>query len=142
MRNSFSNAYTLYIFDDADMIFTHREKDINIDDKIILKFFMTILDGITTLKNSIVIFTTNYPERLDPALIRCGRIDHHFEFKELPEENLQKILKIAYPENDKKINNLSLKPTKISKFMNQIIVPNLMSFDNCLKSIKEFYKID
>jgi hypothetical protein len=39
---------------------------------------LNILDGIKTPDGLIVIMTTNYPERLDPAILRKGRTDHYF----------------------------------------------------------------
>ena len=34
-----------------------------------------MLDGVVDTPNRIVIMTTNHPEKLDPALIRPGRIN-------------------------------------------------------------------
>ena len=36
---------------------------------------LNVLDGVVDSPNRIVIMTTNHPERLDPALIRPGRIN-------------------------------------------------------------------
>ena len=45
-----------------------------------LKIMLEYLDGYFSLKNCIVIMTTNHPEKLDPALIRPGRVDYHIHF--------------------------------------------------------------
>jgi chaperone BCS1 len=34
-----------------------------------------VLDGVVDCPNRILVMTTNHPEKLDPALIRPGRID-------------------------------------------------------------------
>eukprot|EP00755_Sulcionema_specki_P011434 Sspe_Gene.7680::Locus_2600_Transcript_9_10_Confidence_0.148_Length_2979::g.7680::m.7680 len=39
------------------------------------------MDGVTAQEGRVVIFTTNHKEKLDPALIRPGRIDRQFEFR-------------------------------------------------------------
>ena len=44
---------------------------------------LELLDGISETDDRVIIFTTNYPEKLDKALIRPGRIDMMIEFKKL-----------------------------------------------------------
>lgn len=46
-----------------------------IDDKITLSSLLNILDGTLELPGRMIIITSNFPERLDKALIRPGRID-------------------------------------------------------------------
>ncbi|KAJ1618158.1 hypothetical protein T492DRAFT_569693, partial [Pavlovales sp. CCMP2436] len=36
---------------------------------------LNVLDGVVDTPNRILVMTTNHPEKLDPALIRPGRID-------------------------------------------------------------------
>jgi len=44
-------------------------------DKLNLSGLLNVLDGVVDTPERIVVMTTNYPEILDPALIRPGRID-------------------------------------------------------------------
>lgn len=44
-------------------------------DKLDLAGLLNVLDGVVDTPNRILIMTTNHPEKLDPALIRPGRID-------------------------------------------------------------------
>jgi len=44
-------------------------------DKLNLAGLLNVLDGIVDTPNRIVVLTTNHPKRLDPALIRPGRVD-------------------------------------------------------------------
>ena len=37
--------------------------------------FLNALDGVATQEGTVLFMTTNHLERLDPALIRAGRID-------------------------------------------------------------------
>jgi hypothetical protein len=53
----------------------------NKNDKITLSYILNLLDGINEISNRVVILTTNHPEKLDPALIRPGRIDYVLELK-------------------------------------------------------------
>ncbi|WP_217595441.1 ATP-binding protein [Cohnella sp. GbtcB17] len=52
-------------------------------------FFLNILDGATAKEGVFLIGTTNYPQKIDPALInRAGRFDRAYEVK-LPDEALR-----------------------------------------------------
>jgi len=44
-------------------------------DELNLAVFLNVLDGVVDTPGRLVIMTTNHPERLDPALIRPGRIN-------------------------------------------------------------------
>ena len=41
---------------------------------------LEVFDGVMEMKGRIMVITTNHPEKLDPALIRPGRIDVNIEF--------------------------------------------------------------
>ena len=50
-------------------------------------FFLNTLDGATTKEGIFLIGTTNYPEKIDPALInRAGRFDRAYEIKQPSKE--------------------------------------------------------
>ena len=49
-------------------------------EKLTLSGLLNIMDGILETPGCIIIMTSNYPERLDGALIRPGRIDLKIEF--------------------------------------------------------------
>jgi ATP-dependent Zn protease len=44
---------------------------------------LEVLDGIVEMPGRMIILTTNHPEKIDPALLRPGRIDMNIEFKRL-----------------------------------------------------------
>lgn len=50
-----------------------------------------VLDGVLSDNNLIVVATTNYYDRLDPALIRDGRFDHKIEMRGLDHETAIKV---------------------------------------------------
>ncbi len=57
------------------------------DDKLDLAGLLNVLDGVVDCPGRIVVMTTNHPEKLDPALIRPGRVNHkvYLGYIELPE---------------------------------------------------------
>jgi len=49
------------------------------------------LDGVASPQGRILIMTTNHKEKLDPALIRPGRVDHIITFKNLNKQDSQRL---------------------------------------------------
>ena len=60
---------------------TNWKNLLKMEPDVTLADLLNILDGILECPGRIVIMTTNHPERLDPALIRPGRIDLTVELK-------------------------------------------------------------
>ena len=53
----------------------------NTPDRLNLSCILNTLDGVIQLDGVLFIITTNYPEKMDPAIFRPGRIDYMCEFK-------------------------------------------------------------
>ena len=53
----------------------YKSKYMSRYDKLDLAGLLNVLDGVVDCPNRILVMTTNHPEKLDPALIRPGRID-------------------------------------------------------------------
>jgi hypothetical protein len=64
-----------------------------------LSFLLNLLDGTLEANGRILIITTNFPERIDKALIRPGRIDLIVNFKKCSQSILQEMIQSFY-END------------------------------------------
>ncbi len=50
-------------------------------DAVTLSFLLNLLDGVLETPGRILVITSNYPEKLDKALVRPGRIDVKIHFK-------------------------------------------------------------
>jgi energy-coupling factor transporter ATP-binding protein EcfA2 len=61
-----------------------------------LSCLLTTLDGIVDTPGRVVIMTTNHPERLDPALIRPGRIDVRLHMGDMSEDNAVRMLRFYF----------------------------------------------
>lgn len=83
MDKSFSIApqQTIILLEDIDAAFVSREeteeqkaafRGLN---RVTLSGLLNALDGVASAEGRIVFMTTNYLDRLDPALIRPGRVD-------------------------------------------------------------------
>jgi hypothetical protein len=68
---------------DTTAVSKDPDKDKDTDFTITLGDLLELLDGIIELPGRMIIFTTNHPERIDPALMRPGRVDINVCFKRL-----------------------------------------------------------
>jgi ATP-dependent 26S proteasome regulatory subunit len=78
-----------------------REDD---NDQVNLSCFLNILDGIIELHGVMIIMTTNFPEKIDAALIRPGRFDFKHEFKRATKNIILEMLKFKYELSDRQMS--------------------------------------
>lgn len=88
-------------------------------DSLNLSCFLNILDGIIELHGIMIIMTTNYPEKIDSALIRPGRFDFKYEFKKASKKIIKEMLQFKYNLSNEEID----KYTEINKIKDEIISP-------------------
>lgn len=69
----------ILVVEDIDSFYDKRKKE---DSKLNSSFsaFINSLDGVATTQGLVTIITTNLPDKLDPALLRAGRMDVKLEF--------------------------------------------------------------
>jgi chaperone BCS1 len=68
---------TILLIEDVDCAFGAR-RAANEGTGITLSGLLNALDGVSSREGRILFLTTNHPERLDPALVRPGRVDRSF----------------------------------------------------------------
>ena len=72
---------SIVLLEDVDAAFTSREETKHVKtayeglSRLTLSGLLNALDGVASAEGRIVVMTTNYIDRLDPALIRPGRVD-------------------------------------------------------------------
>ncbi|MOA45373.1 hypothetical protein D3C78_1677660 [compost metagenome] len=49
------------------------------------------------IDGSLIILTTNHPEQLDPAIVRKGRVDHHWEIPKLGDPEIRDYVELMFP---------------------------------------------
>jgi len=62
-----------------------------------LSFLLNLMEGILEMDGRIIIMTTNHIDKIDPALIRPGRIDAKICFKKLTGNEINDMLKFYIP---------------------------------------------
>ncbi|CAM9854646.1 unnamed protein product [Chrysoparadoxa australica] len=66
---------SLVLLEDVDAAFVHRHASRDSRGRVTFSGLLNTLDGVASSEERIVFMTTNFVERLDPALIRPGRVD-------------------------------------------------------------------
>ena len=77
-------------------IYLNRKDDEKEKEQFDLSFLLNLLDGTLEANGRILIITTNFPERIDKALIRPGRVDMIVNFKKCNREILQEMVDSFY----------------------------------------------
>ncbi|CAK9036331.1 unnamed protein product [Durusdinium trenchii] len=71
-----------------------KKKSLDVElDKLNLSGLLNILDGVVDTPGRVVVMTTNHPEKLDPALIRRGRINKKIHLGFVDADTLLKMAK-------------------------------------------------
>ena len=63
-----------------------------------LSFLLNLMEGILEMDGRIIIMTTNHIDKIDPALIRPGRIDIKINFKLLNNKSINEMVKFYIPD--------------------------------------------
>ncbi len=88
---------SLLLIEDVDAFFRERDAA-HAQVKLSFSGFLNALDGVATQEGTVLFMTTNHIERLDPALIRAGRIDERVELGYADEEQLRRLYRKFHDE--------------------------------------------
>jgi len=88
---------TIVVMEDIDACFAKDRSNKISHSKITFSGLLNALDGVGSSTGQIFILTTNIRDQLDPALIRCGRVDLQIEFKHAVDEQVVQMWKAFYP---------------------------------------------
>lgn len=119
---------SILVIEDIDASFDGR-KPIG---KVTMSNLLNCLDGVFYKEGLITIVTTNSIEKLDPALIRPGRIDMQLQLKNPPKEQVEKYLSLYY---DDKIKLDKYTPNRSMSDITNICLTN--NKKNCLSLLNE-----
>ena len=75
-------------------------------DKLNLGGLLQLLDGIESAEGRIIVACTNHPERIDPALIRPGRLGIQINLRECSKKMTIQILEYYFKLNERQVNEL------------------------------------
>ena len=120
-----------------------KEKDKDDEKEIVgdldLSSILNVMDGTLETPGRIIIITSNYPEKLDHAFIRPGRIDMIVEFKKASKQIVSEMFESFYDKKAPaealdKINDYKWTPAEVG----QILFKHFHDPDESLKDLANF----
>ena len=116
-----NNEMCLVVIEDIDCIMTDRKNLDSQRNNITMQGLLNCMDGFNNQEGMILILTTNYPEKLDDAIKRSGRIDYNLELTYCNYDQAKDIYNSFF--NDKnfnliwnKIKNYDIPPCDLINF--------------------------
>lgn len=91
--------------------------------------FLNAIDGVRSQEGRIIIMTTNYKEKLDPALLRPGRVDEMYEINYASQYQIEKMC-LRFFKDEKLAKNFAEKIPE-NKFSMSMIQGYLLKFRKC-----------
>ena len=88
---------SIMVLEDVDALFGRDREASNGKTPLTFSGLLNALDGIGNPDGQVFVLTTNHRDRLDPALIRNGRVDMHVEFSHATPEQMEMIFRQFYP---------------------------------------------
>ena len=113
--------------------FLHKEEE---KDALDLSFLLNLLDGTLEANGRILIITTNFPERIDRALIRPGRIDMIVHFQKCTLAVLNEMVNSFY-DREVVLTDANLDGKWTPAEVNQILFRNFEDPDAGIKELVE-----
>ncbi|KAJ1264331.1 hypothetical protein BS78_09G255200 [Paspalum vaginatum] len=116
---------------------------INDDKQVTLSGLLNFVDGLwsTSGEERIIVFTTNYRERLDPALLRPGRMDMHIHMGYCTPEAFRILARnyhsveshAVYPEIERLIQEVMVSPAEVAEVLmrndnSDLVLQDLLRF--------------
>ncbi|CAD6271010.1 unnamed protein product [Miscanthus lutarioriparius] len=113
------------------------------DDKVTLSGLLNSVDGLwsTSGEERIIVFTTNYRERLDPALLRPGRMDMHIHMGYCTPESFRILARnyhsvenhVMYPEIEQLLQEVMVSPAEVAEVLmrndnSDVVLQDLLEF--------------
>jgi hypothetical protein len=133
---------SILVLEDIDCIFVDRKVNDSMKNNITMNGILNCLDGFNNPEGLIVIMTTNFPDKLDEALMRCGRIDLDIELSHLDKYQARNMF-LSFFNNDEhfdmmwsNIQKYSVEPATLMQFLF-----NNRSEEDISSKFENFYKL-
>jgi len=93
---------SVVLIEDIDSLFGTNRKIANENQAVTFSGFINALDGVGSPEGTIIFVTTNHETKLDPALLRPGRVDKQFEIGFAEKEEIEEMFNSYFPDKKKK----------------------------------------
>ena len=114
---------SILVLEDIDCIFADRKTNDSLKNNITMNGILNCLDGFNNPEGLIVIMTTNFPDKLDDALMRSGRIDLDIELTYLDRFQTRKMFLSFFNKEEhfeimwNNIKKYSIEPATMIQFL-------------------------
>lgn len=138
---------SILVLEDIDCIFIDRKTNDSMKNHITMNGILNCLDGFNNPEGLIVIMTTNFPDKLDEALMRSGRIDLDIELTHLDKYQARNMF-LSFFDNEEhfemlwsNIQKYSIEPATLIQFLfnNRNEADITLKFDNFYKLVEKKY---
>ncbi|PXF43477.1 putative mitochondrial chaperone BCS1-B [Gracilariopsis chorda] len=138
----------LLVLEDVDVLFNEDRKS-ETSSSLTFSGMLNALDGLISIDGIITIFTTNHIEKLDPALIRAGRVDRRFEFVHPNTDQMCALFKSFYNSASDELAKSFAKTVfdrpeeearSIATLQQHFIYTRKKSAEECVELIPRFFK--
>jgi chaperone BCS1 len=92
--------HSIVLIEDVDCVYQERKR-VEGHEQLTFAGFLNSIDGVSAPTCRVLVMTTNHPELLDSALIRPGRIDRKFEFRNADGDMAQRLFERFFPQHKK-----------------------------------------
>ena len=108
-----------------------KEKDIT------LSSLLNVMDGILESNGIIYIITTNYPEKIDKALLRPGRINFTIDFKKSDYNTIKEMLEYFYETKLPETNEYGIKENEhTTSYVSGLCISYKNDIHKCIEFLK------
>lgn len=145
-------SQSIVLLEDIDSAFVNRKESSAVKaaydglNQVTFSGLLNMLDGVASTEARILFMTTNYVDRLDPALIRPGRIDVKEYIGYASKNQIIRAFKKFYPDADNKFAEEFA--NKIENFKQPVSMAQLQGFflfhkqnyEDAIKDVNVFIK--
>jgi ATP-dependent 26S proteasome regulatory subunit len=133
---------SIIVLEDIDNIFVHKAEEISSEKhNISFSGVLNALDGINKKFEIVMFLTTNHIERLDPRIIRAGRIDNIYHFGYISKKQITEMISSLIPEQIKNIPAF-IKASSHIKFTTAILQKLILDKLECEDISKEIEHLE
>lgn len=93
------NPHSIVVLEDVDAVFSQRLDGEEKNNSLSFSGLLNAIDGISAQEGRLLVMTTNHLERLDPALIRPGRVDVRLFLGLATRSQSQRLFRRFYPQS-------------------------------------------
>ena len=138
---------SLFILEDIDGLFIDRSQGSSNKSMVSFSGILNTLDGVGRKNKLITFMTTNHTDRLDPAILRPGRVDYKIEFTYATTHQISQMYDTFIGKTDykkqfmKNVKSLELTTCMLQKFLfDNRDINNINDKINELEELCNFYK--